>query len=116
MESILETSLSKESLSRAILWNADYGDRSDGTLTFSEIWGLHQQVQNMIATTNGDAGTHEISTRQLAILLACSVKADEMQKALIEIKDLLKQHPDFSEGNSKVHYCAHLARSAASMK
>ena len=116
MDTTFETTLTDSSVARAILWNADYGPRPDGTLTNAEILGLHQQVEKTLATTNGDAGTHEISTRQLALLLACAVKANEMQKALIEIKDLLKQHPEFSEGNSKVHYCAHLARSASSLK
>ncbi len=116
MDTILETPLTADLINREILWNADYGDRSDGALTLSETWHLHQQVQNMLATTNGDAGIHEISTRQLALFLACSVKVNAMKKALDEIKDLLKQHPEFSEGNSKVHYCANLARSASSLK
>ncbi len=116
MDTTLESPPVDNSLARAILWNADCGPRPDGVLTTAEILGLHQQLNKTLATTDGDAGTHEISTRQLAPLLACAVKANEMQKALEKIKDLLKQHPEFSEGNSKVHYCAHLARSTASMK
>lgn len=116
MNTNLKTQAEPVSLARAILWNAEYGGRVEGTLTEAEILGLHQQVEKMLATTNGDAGIHEISTRQLALLLASSVRDGEMKKALDKIQELLKQHPEFSNGNSKVHYCAHLARAASSIE
>lgn len=36
------------------------------------------------------------------------------QAALAEIAQLLVDHPEFKRGNSKVHYCAHLALAATS--
>ena len=44
---------------------------------------------------------------------ALALKAFEpMAYALKEISEMLSQHPDFSTGNSKVHYCAHKALGA----
>ena len=56
----------------------------------------------------------------LARVFGPSAKADAhliaaaplMLKALEVIEEFLSEHPEFQRGNSKVHYCAHLARSA----
>lgn len=42
--------------------------------------------------------------------------AKEMHAALLKIGEMLKEHPEFGQGNSKVHFCAHLAKSASSLK
>jgi hypothetical protein len=61
-------------LRQAIIKNGDYDPYPDGKLEVGEIQKLHLQVVDGLATTNGDAGTHVVSTRQLAILLAAAVE------------------------------------------
>ena len=60
------------------------------------------------------------SQRGLATVVGPNARADAhliaaaplMLKALEVIAEFLSEHPEFQRGNSKVHYCAQLARSA----
>jgi hypothetical protein len=61
-------------ITQEIMANADYGDRPEGLLGDAEMLGLHLQVQEGLKTTNGDAGVIEVSTRQLALLLAAAAR------------------------------------------
>lgn len=60
------------------------------------------------------------SERDLARVMGPNAEADAqliaaaplMLKALEVVADMLGRHPDFNRGNTVVHYCADLARSA----
>ena len=65
-----------DDLRQAIFKNGDYDPYPDEKLEAGEIQKLHLQVVEGLATTNGDAGTHVVGTRQLAILLAAAVEQD----------------------------------------
>jgi hypothetical protein len=69
-----EQELQNEELRAGIVRNADYGVHPDGALNEQELAAMHHQVEEGLATTNGDAGTCVISTRQLALLLAAAVR------------------------------------------
>jgi hypothetical protein len=63
-----------DNLLSAITRNADYSQHSAAQLTEDEVRTLNGKVETELATTNGDCGSCEISTRQLALLLAAAVQ------------------------------------------
>jgi hypothetical protein len=76
--------MKKTPLDLAILSNAQYpGD--EGMLQERELSDLHDRVNQALSTTNGDAGTCVVSTRQLAILLGSVVQNQALKE---QIKDV----------------------------
>jgi hypothetical protein len=69
----------------AILDNADYQGRPEGRLNSTEVALMLGQVEQGMATMNGDTAPVTVSARQMSILLAGLVQKDALEAKLQEV-------------------------------
>lgn len=59
-------------------------------------------------------GGGKFDAKELASVASILSAIGPAVKVLTEISEMLGKHPEFAQGNSTVHYCAHKAKTALS--